>query len=115
MHEVTDIDKLTDEEREILDYMLAQEDGVGITIEPRADDSPVPLSFNQQRIWFIEKMDPGKATYVIPFAYRIRGSIDAAALEKSLYTIIQRHESLRTRYLEIDGKASQIVDPDPQF
>ena len=105
-----DIAELTDEEREILDYMLAQERGSAVTIEPRRSEGPVPLSFNQQRIWFIQNMDPDSAAYVIPLAFRIAGELDVGALERSLRTILIRHESLRTRYIEQDGKPVQVAD-----
>lgn len=102
--------ELTDEEREILEYMLAQERDVCATIEPRRSDAPVPLSFNQQRLWFIQVMEPESAAYMIPLAFRITSELDPAVLERSLRAILIRHESLRTRYLEQDGEPVQLAD-----
>ncbi|HEX9937525.1 MAG TPA: amino acid adenylation domain-containing protein, partial [Longimicrobium sp.] len=74
-------------------------------------DRPLPLSFAQERLWFLDRLDPGSATYNIPAAWRLGGALDAAALERALGEIVRRHESLRTAFREVDGGAVQVVAP----
>ncbi|MEW5928741.1 MAG: non-ribosomal peptide synthase/polyketide synthase [Gemmatimonadota bacterium] len=70
-----------------------------------------PLSFAQQRLWFMAQLDPGSPAYNMPYALRLRGALDAAALGRSLTEIVRRHESLRTRFPAVDGRPVQRVDP----
>ncbi|MFZ6659097.1 condensation domain-containing protein, partial [Undibacterium sp. TJN19] len=72
---------------------------------------PLPLSFSQQRLWFLSRMMPPNAVYNIPFALRLRGQVDESALVHSLNAIISRHEALRTRFADVDGQAVQLIDP----
>lgn len=88
-------------------------------IQPLARDSatgrPInapPLSFSQQRLWFIDQLDPGNLSYNIPAAVRITGELDVSVLEKSLQALIQRHESLRTTFKSLDGKPVQDIATD---
>ena len=79
---------------------------------PARDPSvPAPLSFAQQRLWFLERLQPGTALYNNPTAFRVRGPLDVAALEYSLARLIQRHESLRTVFIEREGEAFQVIQP----
>jgi len=73
------------------------------TIQPRGSDGPAPLSFAQQRLWFLEQLDPGNPAYNFPMATRFRGELNRAALQQALEQLIERHESLRTRFVS-DGK-----------
>src|SRR5829696_7677484 len=70
-------------------------------IGPRAggSGSSAPLSFAQQRLWFLSQLQPDSATYNIPGAVRLRGSLDARALERTLDEVVRRHEALRTRFV----------------
>ncbi|HEU4329271.1 MAG TPA: condensation domain-containing protein, partial [Roseiflexaceae bacterium] len=70
-----------------------------------------PLSFAQQRLWFLDQLEPGQAFYTIPLALRLRGALDRAALEASLSTILARHEALRTSLVAQDGVPVQLVAP----
>jgi amino acid adenylation domain-containing protein len=80
---------------------------------PLVDRShPLELSFAQQRLWFIDQLEPGSAAYNIPVAVRLEGRLDTDALEKSLHEIVRRHEILRTRYETMDGYAIQCVEPE---
>ncbi len=69
-----------------------------------------PLSFAQQRLWFLEQLEPD-GPYKVPAAFRLRGPLQVAALERSVNEIISRHEVLRTTFAEIEGQPVQIVAP----
>jgi amino acid adenylation domain-containing protein len=71
----------------------------------------LPLSFAQERLWFIDRLDPGSAVYNVPVAWRLGGSLDEAALERALGEIVRRHESLRTVFREVDGAPVQVIAP----
>ncbi|BBP58423.1 non-ribosomal peptide synthase/polyketide synthase [Pseudomonas sp. St316] len=72
-------------------------------------DQPLPLSFAQERQWFLWKMDPDSAAYNIPTALRLRGALDKIALRRSFEALVARHESLRTRFVESDGGTCQVI------
>ncbi|NOJ98439.1 amino acid adenylation domain-containing protein, partial [Corallococcus coralloides] len=78
---------------------------------PVSRDAPLPLSFAQQRLWFIDQMEPGTALYNVPVAVRLAGSLDVAALEQALHEVVRRHDSLRTTFEERDGQAIQVIQP----
>ncbi|MEO6082236.1 MAG: condensation domain-containing protein, partial [Umezawaea sp.] len=69
------------------------------------------LSFAQERLWFIDRLEGGSAPYNIPAALRLRGALDVDALERSLGEIVRRHESLRTVFREVDRGAVQVIAP----
>jgi Condensation domain len=68
-------------------------------IPRRDDDGPAPLSFAQQRMWFLEQWEPGGFTHNGARAFRLEGELDASALDKALVEMVERHEALRTVYL----------------
>ena len=78
-------------------------------ILPRTEDTPLPLSYAQQRLWFLEQFQPNSALYNIPMTLRLVGGLNQTALEQSLQTIIQRHEALRTNFVTVDGEPTQII------
>ncbi|WP_131827734.1 non-ribosomal peptide synthetase, partial [Mycolicibacterium conceptionense] len=71
----------------------------------------IPLSYAQQRLWFLNRFEGGAATYNMPIAFRINGALDLGALDAALDDVIGRHESLRTVFRDVDGVASQKVLP----
>ncbi|QCK88550.1 amino acid adenylation domain-containing protein [Phreatobacter aquaticus] len=73
----------------------------------RAPGGPTALSFAQQRLWFLERLDPGTAGYNVPLAYELDGRIDMAALQKALDRLIERHDTLRSRIFDRDGQSWQ--------
>ena len=76
-----------------------------------AERTEPPLSFAQERLWFIDRMEPGNPVYNLPFALRLRGALDVDALERSLGEIVRRHEALRTVFAEADGSPVQVIAP----
>lgn len=70
-----------------------------------------PLSFAQQRLWFMDRMEPGGRSYNLPAAVRLEGQLDVAALENSLREIVSRHESLRTTFALVGGQPVQVIAP----
>ncbi|HYH79588.1 MAG TPA: condensation domain-containing protein, partial [Longimicrobium sp.] len=80
-------------------------------IEPAARDGRLPLSFAQERLWFIDRLEPGSAVYNLSAALRLGGALDGAALERSLSEIVRRHEALRTVFAEADGSPVQVIAP----
>ncbi|HVG44434.1 MAG TPA: amino acid adenylation domain-containing protein, partial [Longimicrobium sp.] len=71
----------------------------------------LPLSFAQERLWFIDRLEPESATYNIPAALRLTGALDERALERALGEIVRRHEALRTTFGEVDGSPVQVISP----
>ncbi|MET9488542.1 amino acid adenylation domain-containing protein [Nocardia sp. NPDC006630] len=85
---------------------------VGALIAPlRAMERPerIPLSYAQQRMWFLNRFDTGSATYNLPTALRITGPLDVPALRAAVRDLVERHEVLRTIYPESDGVGHQVV------
>ncbi len=79
-------------------------------------NNPIPLSFAQQRLWFIDQLTPGSTEYNNADAVRLRGALDAAALSAALDAMTERHEVLRTRLVAgVNGVAHQVVDPPSGF
>ena len=84
----------------------------GGPISPTDRNETLELSFAQQRLWFVDQLDPGNSAYNIPVAVRLRGRLDRTALQRTLDEVIRRHEILRTRYETVDGRGVQQIDPD---
>ncbi|MFE1200060.1 condensation domain-containing protein, partial [Streptomyces olivaceoviridis] len=86
----------------------------GIPARDRSVDAP--LSFAQQRLWFLDQLTPGSAEYVIPFGFRVHGGLDTDALQAALTQLVERHEVLRTRFvIREDGDPVQVVDDAQPF
>lgn len=86
---------------------LVQRERLAITPVPR--DQDLPLSFTQQRLWFLDQLQPGDVTYNLPVAVRLRGNLDIDALTQSLQELCRRHEALRTTFPIRDGAAVQSI------
>lgn len=79
------------------------------TRERLADSNP--LSFSQQRLWFLDQLDPENTAYNIPAAVRLQGALNLPALERSFHEIVRRHEVLRTTFPSFDGRPLQLIEP----
>ncbi|MCZ8192410.1 MAG: condensation domain-containing protein, partial [Microcystis sp. LE19-338.1B] len=75
----------------------------------------LPLSYAQQRLWFLDQLEPNSPFYNISLALHLTGSLQVDVLEKSLQEIIQRHESLRTNFATIEGNPVQIIKPESNW
>src|SRR2546421_2282955 len=82
-----------------------------LDLTPRPTGQPVPLSPNQERMWFLDQLDPGDTAFHMYVAQRIHGPLDVAALESALNQVVARHESLRTRFPAVGGRPVQEIRP----
>jgi amino acid adenylation domain-containing protein len=70
----------------------------------------MPLSYAQQRLWFIDQLEPATSAYNVPAAVRVPGAIDANVLERAFQEVVRRHETLRTRFVLIQGEPQQVIE-----
>jgi hypothetical protein len=101
-------------ERQQLLMMMLQEKGIGklhtqSILRRNASRPWWPLSFAQQRLWFLDQLMPGNPFYNVSTAVRLRGALQIDALERSLHEVVKRHESLRTTFSEMNGQPVQII------
>ncbi len=95
-------DLTTTEKRALLEQLLRK----------KANKSgSYPLSYAQQRLWFLDQWQPESSFYNIALALRLTGTLNIRALELSLNEIVQRHEALRTTFVIVDGQPAQIITP----
>ena len=121
MSDVTErLSRLSQEERALLFEKLrrkkeqeAPPGAAGPASIPRRTDpgSPPPLSFSQQRLWFLHRVAPEDPVYNVPMATLVRGSLDRTALRRALAAVCSRHESLRTTFGLQDGAPVQLIAP----
>jgi amino acid adenylation domain-containing protein len=83
----------------------------GTAVVPVDRSGPLPLSFAQERLWFLDRMSQHGEEYVLWFSWRVRGGLDRAAWQGALDDVLERHEVLRTALVEVDGKPVQVVRP----
>jgi amino acid adenylation domain-containing protein len=80
-------------------------------LRPAPRDGALPLSFAQERLWFLDRLEPGSAAYNISDALRLDGALDVPALERTLSEVVRRHEALRTSFVEGGRGPAQIIHP----
>ena len=103
---------LSPEKRALLEFKLKKKgsDASGQETIPRsASRATAPLSFAQQRLWFLAQLEPDSAAYNIHRAIRLSGALNIEALQKSLDAIVARHEVLRTTFAGVDGVPVQVI------
>ncbi len=101
----------------LLEYLSkaeVEDDAKTIAIFPRLKTEEV-LSFSQQRLWFLDQIEKGSTQYNIPVALKLTGSLDVEALNKALTTIVGRHESLRTVFLDAGQGPLQVIQQASKF
>ena len=99
----------------IQQQLLAPTQAFVPAVEPADRSGPLPLSFAQQGLWFLDRISSNKSVYNIQLAVDITGSLDVPRLIKSLDLLLQRHSALRTRFIITDGEAFQEIDPNPRW
>ncbi|MGH3813456.1 MAG: amino acid adenylation domain-containing protein, partial [Pseudonocardiaceae bacterium] len=90
---------------------LADHSGASFAIPVLPREGHLPVSFAQQRLWFLNQFEPDSAEYVLPTAMRLRGALDTDALSRAVTALVARHESLRTTFDSVDGQGVQVVHP----
>jgi amino acid adenylation domain-containing protein len=80
-------------------------------VRRRGEGSNAPLSFAQQRLWIVDKLEPHSASYNLPSALRLEGLLDIVALQRSFDELIRRHEALRTTFSIVAGEPTQVIGP----
>src|SRR5205809_727745 len=91
-----------DKKRALLEQLLREKERKANTL---------PLSFAQQRLWFLDKLEPDSPLYNIPTVIRFHGRLQHGILQRAISAIVQRHESLRTRFTPADGQPIQVIGP----
>ncbi len=100
---------------EEVDRVRSSQAGSGIApLLPVRRTGPPPLSFAQERLWFLDRLHPGNPVYNVPVLLRLRGSFDAAVLSRALAAIVERHEVLRTTFMVVAEQPVQVIaSPSP--
>src|SRR5215213_4691434 len=115
---MSDIDKsieeLSPKKRELFELLLKESKSKKSAsqsehISRRPDQTVYPLSFAQQRLWFIDLIEPGTPAYNMPFSWRFTGRLDLPALERALSEIERRQEILRARFPSVGGRPVQVI------
>ncbi len=83
-----------------------------LPMKPISRLGPVPLSYTQERLWFLQQLEPESVAYNIPFGVRLSGELDQQVLTKSLNEVMRRHEVLRTHFVVKDGGPVQVIVPE---
>ena len=107
--------ELADRKAELVSYLCSlqpQPTQPAPTIQPTAQGTMFPLSFAQQRLWFLYQLTPDSPFYNVPAAIRLTGTLNQPALERSFHEIVRRHAALRTTFKTIDGQPVQVIEPD---
>jgi amino acid adenylation domain-containing protein len=110
--------ELTDRKDEIIgllsnSHVPRHKDHMPLKGVPRSER--LPLSFAQERLWFLHQLEPDSTAYSMPKTIRLRGSLDKEALRRTFSEIGRRHESLRTTFRSLEGRAEQVLAPEPSF
>jgi amino acid adenylation domain-containing protein len=101
---------LKEHKAEIVAMLSTKHGGTALPpVEPLPERDAIPLSFSQQRLWFLGQLEPDAPVYNMPLAWTLRGPLDVRALEQSLAEFVRRHEVLRTSFLRKDGVPVQVI------
>ncbi|QRK08315.1 amino acid adenylation domain-containing protein [Archangium violaceum] len=104
-------DELARRKAEMLALLGRGGDAGAQGLSPVPREGNLPLSFSQQGLWLIDRLEGGNATYNLPSAVRLRGPLQVDVLERCLTEIVRRHESLRTVFPMVEGAARQVIAP----
>ncbi|MDB9304092.1 amino acid adenylation domain-containing protein [Nodularia spumigena CS-591/12] len=108
------LEKLSPEKRALVLQKLKQQQQTP-HLKPVSREKPLPLSFAQQRLWFIDQLEGENGVYNVPFFWQISGILNINALEKAILEIIQRHEILRTSFSVVNESPIQVIHTQPEL
>lgn len=114
-----DVAALTPQQRTILELKLQEKRAASAVVRPvienqGRDTNTFPLSFGQQRLWFVQGLSPDSYVYNVPQALRLKGELNVSALESAISHIVRRHEILRTTFVVRDAQPVQVIaQPEP--
>ncbi|MCC6606785.1 MAG: amino acid adenylation domain-containing protein, partial [Anaerolineae bacterium] len=97
----------------LLEMLLMEEGLAAEAPQPKPVRPPgavLPLSFSQERMWFMQQMQPDSGAYNVSIGARMKGELNLAALERAINDVVQRHEILRTRYEKVDGHPLPVIE-----
>jgi len=97
--------------KRIEEGMQSQQELIAPAIRPVQHDRPLPLSFAQERLWFLHRLQPNSSAYNISGGVRLTGALQINALDQTISEIVRRHGTLRTIFSVIDGQPVQIIQP----
>jgi len=106
---------LSPEKRALFELLMTDDEAAKAkvrSVEPRHDRGFAPLSFAQERLWFLERLIPGTALFTLTSTWRVPETLDVATFERSVNEVVRRHESLRTTFAVRDGEPVQVIAPD---
>lgn len=103
--------ELSPAKKALLQARLRQSASADAESIPRRKEHQAPLSFAQQRLWFLDQFLPGSCAYNVPRAFRLHGLLDTAALQHALDSLAERHEILRTVFKLVGAEPVQVVQP----
>ena len=86
-----------------------------VTIARRPIDAEIPLSFEQEQLWFHAQLEPGSLAYNVPFGVELKGPLKLDLVSQTLRAMVRRHETLRTTFVAVDGQPKQIVNPNDEI
>ncbi|PYT07915.1 MAG: hypothetical protein DMF60_06105 [Acidobacteria bacterium] len=99
----------------VLDKLMEERSARPGSIAPEGEVPRHPLSYGQQGLWLLDRLDPGNPVYNIAGAVRLRGALDVSALGQSLNEVVKRHEALRTTFCSADGLPRQVIRPEQRL
>jgi hypothetical protein len=102
------LENLSPEKRELVLQKLRKQQQTPL-LKPVSRENPLPLSFAQQRLWFIDQLEGENGVYNVPFFWQINGILNINALEKAILEIVQRHEILRTSFSVVNESPIQVI------
>lgn len=103
--------QLRDRKAEIMAFLQEADQSRDTSIPVAIREGDLPLSYSQQRLWFMEQLNPGSAVFNMPCILKISGPLDIEILRKAFEEIVRRHDSLRTRFEMRNGEGTQIIEP----
>jgi amino acid adenylation domain-containing protein len=117
---MTDVAELTPQQRTILELMLKEKRAASAVPRPAIetqsrDTNTFPLSFGQQRLWFVQGLAPDSYVYNIPHSLRFKGKLNVSAFEAALNEIVRRHEILRTTFIVREAQPIQVISAPQSF